>query len=131
MDYSQNIYIDIQGYVRKQGEYNAKKIFLYSERFEPFCIKTSESEIKYLPKTLINHQIKRCLIITKGEKGARIYHQSRLYTIKPSEIVYLKDTIGAGDTFFAHFTARFALTKNPKKSGEHATQKVIEFLKHK
>ena len=131
LDYSKNIYIDIQGYVRKQGEYDAKKIFLPPNRFEPFCIKSSESEIKYLSKTLINHQIKKCLIITKGEKGAQIYYQSKLFKIKPSEIVCSQDTIGAGDTFFAHFIAHFVLTKNPKKSGEYAARKVIEFLKHK
>lgn len=131
LDYSKNIYVDIQGYVRKQGEYNAKKIFLPPKRFEPFCIKSSESEIEYLPKTLIDHQIKRCLIITKGEKGAQIYYQSKLFKIKPPEIVCSQDTIGAGDTFFAHFIAHLALTKNPKKSGEHAARKVIEFLKRK
>ncbi len=93
-----------------------------------FCLKATEKETKYLPKSFINSQKQKVLLITKGKSGCEIYGFGKKKSIKPSMIVKSPDTIGAGDYFFANFLINFIKTQNPFISAESAVENIIKFL---
>jgi bifunctional ADP-heptose synthase (sugar kinase/adenylyltransferase) len=123
------IFLDVQGYVR-----NARKnrgIYKLDFWNNLFCIKINNQEIKELPKKIINNQRKKCLIITKGSKGAVIYFKNKKHSFVAKKIKP-KDTIGAGDTFFAEFIVEFVKSKGDiAKSGKLAAREVEKFLSKK
>lgn len=122
------IFLDIQGYIRA----NKKTDVLFKSSFwdKICCIKGTEKEINNLSKDIIKNQKKKCLIITKGEKGSIIYNKNKKYIFKTKKIES-KNTIGAGDTFFAAFVYFFTKTNSIEKSGILATDEVKNFLNDK
>ena len=99
--------------------------------FRPFCIKASESELACLPEDFINDQKKRCLIITKGEKGSEIFLKYKKYTIRPNRTIKAIDTTGAGDTFIAYLISSYLKSGNLIEGAMYASEKTIKFLEQK
>lgn len=119
------IFLDIQGYIRTK-----KKVddFLNNDFWDKvFCIKGTEEEINKLPEKIIKNQKKKCLVITKGKNGSVIYFKNKKYAFCPKRI-NSKDTIGAGDIFFANFFLKFMETNDIIKSGTFATKETENFL---
>lgn len=119
------IFLDIQGYVRTKEKHD--KFFKSNFWDKIYCIKGTEKEINKLPKKIIANQKKKCLILTKGENGLIIYFKNKKY-IFCAKKMKLKNTIGAGDTFFAALVANFIKTKNLIQSGKFAVEEVEKFL---
>lgn len=119
------IFLDIQGYVRIKEKFN--KFFKNNFWNKIYCVKGTEREINKLPKNIIKNQKKKCLIITKGDKGSVIYFNNKRYLFH-SDRIKVKNTIGAGDTFFAAFVAHFAKTNDVVKSAKFAMKEVKKFL---
>lgn len=120
------IFLDVQGYVRSAR----KNPEIYKSDFwnNIFCLKTNDREIKELPKNIVRNQKNKCLIITKGSKGATIYFKNKKYIFTTKKIK-LNDTIGAGDTFFTGFIVEFIKSRgNITKSGKFATEEAENFL---
>tara|TARA_R110000824_G_C15227302_1_gene678131 strand:+ start:3145 stop:3768 length:624 start_codon:yes stop_codon:yes gene_type:complete len=66
-------------------------------------------------KHMLNEEMDSKMIITLGPNGAK--HLDKVYSVPKVEI---KDTSGAGDTFIAALTLKYAQTKNIKESIEFA-----------
>jgi len=122
------IFLDIQGYIRTKEK--SDKLFKNNFWDKIYCIKGTEKEINKLPKNIIANQKKKCLIITRGEKGSIIYFKNKKYIIRTKKME-VKNAIGAGDTFFAAFAVHFMKTNNIVKSGTLATNEVGKFLNSK
>jgi FMN phosphatase YigB (HAD superfamily) len=123
------IFLDVQGYVRAAK----KDRLIYKSNFwnDIFCIKGNSQEIKELPKDIIKSQKNKCLITTNGSRGATIYFKGRKHTFNTKNIKS-RDTIGAGDTFFAGFIAKFIKDNGDiEKSGKYAGEEVGKFLSDK
>ncbi len=119
------IFLDIQGYIRIKEKND--EFFKNNFWNKIYCIKGIEKEINKLPKNIIKNQKKKCLIITKGEKGSIMYFKNKKYIFRAKKMK-LKNTIGAGDTFFAALVANFIKTKNLIQSGKFAVEEVEKFL---
>lgn len=70
-------------------------------------IKFSDEEISLFYPNLKEEEVihnfnEKCLIITKGNKGSLAYIDNKIYTYSSFK-VKVKDTIGAGDSFFSGF----------------------------
>ncbi len=124
------IFLDIQGYVRGGKNLGGKKLFHQSNEVTSsiFCLKGTEEEIRYLQKDFVKNQKQKILIITKGSKGCEAFIFGKKYVIKPKKILDIKNTIGAGDTFFAYFVSQMYKNNNPVKSIKYATEKTSNFL---
>jgi len=123
------VFLDVQGYIRSARR--NPKIYELNFWNHIFCIKGNEHEIKEMPNNVIKNQKNKCLIITKESKGAVIYFKNKkhVFTVKK---IKSKDTIGAGDTFFANFIVSFINTRgNIQKSGNFAVREVEKFLLNK
>ena len=107
------VFLDVQGYIRS----SRKNPEIYKLDFwnNIFCLKTNDREIKELPKNIVRNQKNKCLIMTKGSKGAVVYFKNKKYVFKTKKIK-LDDAIGAGDTFFAGFITGFIKNKGANKS---------------
>jgi hypothetical protein len=124
------VFLDVQGYVRNGKDFGKKKYWKIPNEVTQsvFCLKGTKKEIKYLPKSFVESQKQKILLITKGKSGCEIYAFGKKKSIKPSVIVKNTETIGAGDYFFACFLTYFLKTNNPFLSGRYATEKTSNFL---
>lgn len=122
------IYFDIQGYVRKYE----KKVVIktVAPGGNIFCLKGTQNEIDLLPRDALEKQKEKMLIVTRGEKGVDIFYRGKKYNFFNQKII-VKNTVGAGDTFFANFVMKFLEEKDIEKSGEFALKQVEKFLKNK
>ncbi|MFC1613253.1 PfkB family carbohydrate kinase [Patescibacteria group bacterium] len=119
------IFLDIQGYIRTKEK--SDKLFKDNFWNKIYCIKGTEKEISQLPKNIIANQKKKCLIITKGDRGSVVYFKNRQHILRAKEME-LKNTIGAGDTFFAAIIVHFIKIDNIVTSAKFATKDVEKFL---
>ena len=125
------IFLDIQGYVRDLKHFG-KKTFFKSPFLEDIsCLKGTVEEINHLPKEIIKKQRSKCLIITKGNEGLILYYKGNKSLLRPNKKIQRKDTLGAGDTFFAYFVDQFLKINNAFKSAQYAINKTSEFLSSK
>lgn len=125
-----NIFLDIQGYART----TRKNDDLFGREFwsQIFCIKGTEAEMRKLPLNVIKNQKEKCLIITKGAKGAEIFYNNKKYIFNPRKQLSVRNTIGAGDVFFANFIISFMKTKGDiRKIGNSAIRETELFLANK
>lgn len=124
------IFLDVQGYVRDGNDFGKKKFWKPSgEAFANiFCLKGTEEELQNMPKPYIEAQKQKILLITKGKLGCEVFAFGKRYRIKPSKVVANKNTIGAGDTFFAYFVSRFTKTAKVIDSVKYAMIKTVAFL---
>lgn len=127
------VYLDIQGYVRDKEIIGKKHIFKEIEYYSNkiFCIKGTEEEISYLPKTVYEDQKKRLIIITHGEDGVEYYSKGKKYFFKVKKKITSSDTIGAGDSFFGYFVGFFNQGMTLKNAIESAMRKTEAFLEQK
>ena len=120
------VFLDAQGYIR-----NARKnTKIYELDFwnNIFCLKINKQEARELPRDIVHNQKNKCLIITKGSEGAVIYFKNKKYVFLAKKMK-LKDTIGAGDTFFAGFIVGFIKSGGDIiKSGKFAIEEAEKFL---
>lgn len=124
------VFLDVQGYVRNGNNFGKKKIWKPSKVVfaNIFCLKGTKEELQNIPKQYVETQKQKVLLITKGKLGCEIFAFGKRYNIKPSKIVASKNTIGAGDTFFAYFVSRFAKTAKVLDSAKYAIEKTSLFL---
>lgn len=130
--YRGKLFVDVQGYVRDGSAFGKKKSWQGVEDVAPniFCLKGNSIEINMLPPEVVSDQkSKRMLITTRGKDGVEIFYQGQKLDIRPREVIKPKDTVGAGDTFFANFVYQFIKTGSTRKSAGFALQKTSEFLK--
>lgn len=101
------LFVDIQGYVRRNNRFGGKRV---SSEFAKvadniYCLKGTEEEIGYLPADIIEKQSNKLLLVTKGKQGVDVYHKGSCVTVDTIPVENLRDTVGAGDTFFAYVVA--------------------------
>ncbi|HLZ15310.1 MAG TPA: PfkB family carbohydrate kinase [Candidatus Saccharimonadales bacterium] len=127
------LFIDIQGYVRKPGDFGQKQFWggLPKLADQIFCLKGTAEEIKCLPRPVIEDQKTRLLIVTYGDEGADIFYEGRRSRIKANKIAGLDNTIGAGDTFLAYTAASMYRGSPPEAAATYAAQKTAQFLQQK
>lgn len=128
--YNGKVFLDIQGYVRNGNDFGRKKSWKPSrEIFENiFCLKGTREEFRYLPVQYIQAQKQKILIITKGARGCEVFAFGKGYIVRPPKIISQKNTIGAGDTFFAYFISRFIKTTNALDGASYAVKRTSMFL---
>lgn len=125
------IFLDIQGYVRNGNDFGKKKRWKPAKEISSsiFCLKGNEREINYLPSSFIRKQKQKILLVTRGKKGCEIWVNGIKKVIKPSKLIRnIKNAIGAGDSFFTYFIAKFLKTNNSVISAKYAIVKTSEFL---
>ncbi|MFA6048125.1 MAG: PfkB family carbohydrate kinase [Parcubacteria group bacterium] len=123
------IFLDVQGYVRAAKEDGSiYKSILWNNIF---CMKGTQQEIDLIPEDIIERQKDKLLIITNGNKGCKILFKKKERSFSPQRIIVAKDTIGAGDTFFASFMVKFMHTNDITKSGNFAVEETEKFLASK
>ena len=128
--YKNQVFLDVQGYVR-DGENFGKKKYWDLSSDSILCVKGTREEISYLPKDFVKKQKQRMLLITFDSKGSILYFENEAISAKPTKIVRAADTIGAGDSFFAYFVAKYLQSSDPRRSLEYATSKTTSFLSSK
>lgn len=123
------LFIDIQGFVRNARQFGAKEIWQDSTKLKTiFCLKGTKEEMKFLPKSVWERQMKRLLLVTDGGNGVELYAQGKKYVFPVSQKIKSSDTIGVGDTFFGYFIGNLYLGKNMEISINSAMRQAEEFL---
>lgn len=120
--------LDLQGYVRDGSKFGGKKEFS-SDALKYFkIIKGTKEEVSYVPEKILRNI--PILLITDGSNGFDIMENNKSYKFNVEKI-NAKNTIGAGDTFFAAFCTKYYLTKDIQISSNYAKNSVYDFLKSK
>ncbi len=127
------LFIDIQGYVRKGEKFGEKALWEEALAFPNsfYCLKGTEEEVRYLPQKILNRQKQKMLVITRGPLPVRLYYQGKLQEFPIFPEIKLKDTIGAGDTFFGYFVGHQFLGDGPEMAIAKSIRETIGFLKEK
>lgn len=123
-------FLDVQGYVNDPVGFGKKR------RWEPdqevmdsiFCLKGTEAEIMCLPEKWKKDQQKKVLLITKGERGCEAFIAGEQYPVVPLSVVETNNTVGAGDTFFAHCISAFIRCGDMRGSMAWAVEQTAAFL---
>jgi len=128
--YQGRVFVDLQGFVRDGTDFGKKKKWEPAPEIQNkiFCLKGTDEELSYLKPEFVENQKKKILLRTLGKNGAEIYYFGAKFVTRPAQIIEPKNTIGAGDTYFAYFILKFAETGDVKVSAEYASDKVSEFL---
>lgn len=128
------VYLDAQGFVRAPNVLGAKTIwneFRGDWIKKVRCLKVTALELAYIPPLSLEDQKTRMLLVTKGLDGVDVYVEGVHLSFKPPRIVNAKDTIGAGDTFFAHTVSRVLLGDEPERAIAQAMEWTCKFLENK
>ncbi len=131
-NYAGKLFVDIQGYVRDGSAFGKKRVWNEIRDISPyiFCLKGNDVEIGMLPQDVVYDQKKnRMLIITKGREGAEAFYRQKYVACRPPSVIRPRNTIGAGDTFFASFVAKFMETNDIMESNKFALSQTTNFLK--
>lgn len=131
--YKGRIFLDIQGFTREPGEFGKKKKWETEKEVGDaiFCLKVADYELPYINSEFAKKQKKKMLILSQGKKGSTVFAFGKSYFIKPLQIIKAKETLGAGDTFFANFLSEYIKTENPVESAKFATEETAKFLSSK
>lgn len=124
------VFLDIQGYVRDGKDFGKKVSWNPKEEIAQkiFCLKGTEEEIQFVDPNTIEKQKSKMLIVTKGSEGCDLYWKGKKFSFGPKELIKTKNTVGAGDSFFAIFVSQFIKSGDPVKSAQQAVLKTSEFL---
>ncbi|MEK7665419.1 MAG: carbohydrate kinase family protein [Patescibacteria group bacterium] len=128
------LYLDVQGFVRAPNIPGQKRLW---KEFEGDwiknvrCLKATELELSFIPAESVEDQKTRILLVTKGANGVDAYTEGRHMSFQPPRVVSTKDTIGAGDTFFAHTVARIILGDSLETAIAVALEQTCQFLENK
>lgn len=125
------VFLDIQGYVRNGDDFGKKKPWNPSKEIMSniFCLKGTKEELQNIPTRYIKEQKQKLLLITNGKHASEVFAFGKRYIVRPWKVVISKNTIGAGDTFFACFVSRFAKTAKALDSVRYATKRTSAFLR--
>lgn len=129
-DYKGKVFLDVQGYVRDGQDFGKKKYWdVDKSLFDTFfCLKGTEEELSFIPNNLLKFQKQKVLIVTKGKEGGEVYLQGSKQTFQPALVAHPKNTLGAGDTFFAHFVSDYIKSSEISASIASATSNTTNFL---
>lgn len=127
------VFLDIQGYVRDGDFFGRKKNWLAAEEVSKsiFCLKGTREEMRYIPKTVVEEQKKKMLIVTDGIFGVELFYNSQRYFVPSNVVEGLRDTIGAGDTFFAEYISGLINNLEPERALARAVNETSDFLSQK
>ncbi len=125
------VFIDAQGYVRNPEDSSRRMLWQEGKNLNVFCLKATESEVKFLPGNLVRKQKKKLLIISKGGEGLDLYWKGKLYYLSLPNPVIGRDTIGAGDTLLANFAVRYLHSGDAVMAANLAMDSVRKFLLEK
>jgi membrane complex biogenesis BtpA family protein len=133
VDAKANIYLDLQGYVSDEKFGEMKNLKLKKEIWEKLSyVKCNQKELKYLPENFVEYiKNNKVFIITKGSNGVEYYFKGKKYFIQSEPVVKIKDTLGAGDTFFANFVYYNICFKNIRMAITKAMKNTEIFLQNK
>ena len=131
--YKGKVFLDAQGLTREPEEFGKKKNWQIEKALinSIFCLKVADYELPYVNKDLIEKQKEKILLLTRGSKGCEMYCFSESSFIRPRNVIKPPNTIGAGDTFFANFTAKYIATENAVSAAIFASQQTTNFLSSK
>jgi bifunctional ADP-heptose synthase (sugar kinase/adenylyltransferase) len=90
------------------------------------CTYIKINEKEYRSSLPMSRQLKRKTIITKGERGAELNG-----TEYPTEKIEVKDSSGAGDSFFAALIVRYVETEDISDAIRFANRCATETVQHK
>jgi sugar/nucleoside kinase (ribokinase family) len=126
-----NIYLDAQGYVRMKDSENFIRWQCKEENLRNVVVlKVNQHELPYVSKEIIDMFKQKILLITRGRDGVELWDHGVKHEIKGVPIT-TTNTIGAGDYFFATFTASKIQNHNSIVAAQLALCKTEEFLKSK
>lgn len=130
--YDGKVFFDVQGYVRDGKNFGGKQLWRPSIDFTKpiFCLKGTQEELSYIPTEIIQAQKQKILIETRGAKGCKLFAFGQEYQLLPTKVITTKNTIGAGDTFFAYFIANFIKGIEPVDCAIQAMESTSSFLHH-
>ena len=125
--------VDLQGFVRDGSNFGKKTLSPEINKFagEIYCLKGTEEEVACLTKKAIERQKTRMLVITNGPKPVTLYVNNEKSMISVVAVENPKDTIGAGDSFFAYFAAGLHQGLMPSRAVRYANCKTAVFLQKK
>jgi pfkB family carbohydrate kinase len=132
-NYRGKVFLDIQGYVRNPKKFSEKiKWPAISSLIDYiYCLKGTREEIKFLPRDIIKVAKRKLLIVTNGPNTVKLFYNNKSFRFSVNMVRNNTDTIGAGDTFFAHFIAGLYTGCGIKKSIKMAINKTRIFLMNK
>lgn len=127
------LFIDAQGFVREGKHFGKKKKWPEINEIADkiYGLKGTAEEIASLPADFVKAQKNKLLVITHGPKGAEVYDKGKVYKVEAEHIDNLKDTIGAGDTFFTFFVIGLYNGFNSIEAAENAAKQTNNFLRRK
>ena len=129
--YRGSIFLDIQGYVRDPANPFRKRLWDNFSTIAPafFCIKGTAEEMATLPhKAVADMQQRGIVLVTRGKEGCEVFAHGIHQKLAPPRVIKTTTTVGAGDTFFAHFFVRFSATHNVMESAQFALLYTSHFL---
>ncbi|OGL88966.1 hypothetical protein A3H75_02900 [Candidatus Uhrbacteria bacterium RIFCSPLOWO2_02_FULL_51_9] len=129
-EFNGKVFFDVQGYVRDGNDFGKKKSWKPNKIVfkNIFCLKGTAEELQNISKPRVEAQKQKILLITKGKLGCEIFAFGKQYIVKPTKVIISKNTIGAGDTFFAYFVSRFVKTTKVFDSAKYAVKRTSAFL---
>lgn len=125
--------IDLQGFVREPGVSSGdvtSKFDLTSLLARADVVKASDSELQRLTETAREALEETILLTTLGQRGALVRclgHEA----LVSARIVQTSNTIGAGDSYLAGFTAAILDRCSPIQAAEQAARFTEEFLRRR
>ncbi|KKR71896.1 MAG: hypothetical protein UU81_C0014G0005 [Microgenomates group bacterium GW2011_GWC1_41_8] len=124
------IIVDVQGYVRDPKNHGKKKIFHEMNNYANniYCVKGTNEELSYLPKSFLTSQKKRVIIITKGNSGVELFVKGKKYQINVENIILSENTIGAGDYFLGMFAGNISRGNDEIQAAKSAVKATSDFL---
>jgi fructose-1-phosphate kinase PfkB-like protein len=87
--------------------------------------------MRYIPKTVVEEQKNKMLIVTDGIFGVELFYNSQRYFVPSNVVEGLRDTIGAGDTFFAEYVSGLINNLEPERALARAVNETSDFLSQK
>ena len=75
-------------------------------------------------------EIKKNIIITRGDKGAVAISNNQVFECKAKENIQIKDLTGAGDLFAAGFLFGYSKDKSMEECGNYASIAAAEIISH-
>lgn len=127
------LYLDFQGVVRGRAKPLGIREFRERFLFRRFVGKATLGESRLLGRALVRFlREKHALIVTDGPCPVRVLAGGSERRYAPRRLGFiLRDTIGAGDTFFAAFAARHRAGASVPSAVRHALASVRDFLYNK
>ncbi len=123
-------FVDLQGFVRDGHNFGQKHVWEEPAALlgKVYCIKGTKEETKYLPKSVIEEQKNRLLIITDAENDIEVFSEGKRQSIPVVKAGSLRSTIGAGDTFLANLVVLLQENRDISEAVHEAARSTSEFL---